>query len=174
LVAEMSSEETVAGNKTNCDEVLLSAELGLSRHGVMAAAILSGFSTFIPGILINFGVSIQLGVKLFLILYTISLPAVITALYELYGFTKRVLSLCNAPRIDPVSFIIGVFPLGFIASLYYVESLLASYCEKLRGKIRMSMVDLFINVIVLGLHVIIFARIFNYIIDNIVPQLCSE
>ncbi len=170
----MSAKETLAGSEGDCRKVLLSAGLCLSRHSVMVAAILSGFSTFIPGILVNFGVSIQLGVKLFLILYLISLPAVLVALYELYGFTRRVLSLCNAPRIDPISFIIGVFPLGFIASLYYVEYLLANYCEKLRGKIRTSTVDLFINIIVLGLHVIIFARIFNYIIDNIVPQLCSE
>jgi len=171
----MSTNDAETVSETiRCRDVVNEAVSSLPRHGLMAAAILSGFTTFIPGILINFGFSIQLGVRIFLVLYSITIPVVVAALYELYVFAKKVSPICNAPRIDPVSFVIGVLPFGFIASLYYVESLLSNYCEKLRGKIRLSIIDLFINLIVLGLHVIIFARIFNYVIDNILPQVCGE
>ncbi|BEP18647.1 hypothetical protein PYJP_19990 [Pyrofollis japonicus] len=131
-------------------------------------------STFLPAVIVNLGFPLDYATRMFVIIYFLSLPLVVFTLYELYLFTMSVLRVCGNARIDMIPFIVGALPLGFIATLYYIEYVLQNNCEKLQGKYKVSSIDLFINIIVFGLHALIYARIFNYIVDNIIPSICEE
>jgi hypothetical protein len=158
-----------------CKDIVSESLLHAPSSAIMSSAILSAMSTFLPTIIANFGFPLEYSIRIFTIIYFLSLPLVVSTLYELRFFTISLLRACSSnARIDIVPFIVGALPLGFIAALYYIEYVLQGSCEKLRGKYKVSPIDLFVNIAVFGLHAVIYARIFNYIVDNIIPSICEE
>jgi len=144
--------------------------LSAPRATIALGGIFSAFSTVLPVALLNVGMNPVLVEKAFIIAYIVALPILVSAIYRIYRLASVVAELCKLPRPDATSFIIGVFPLGYVVPLYYVLQMFFR-CEKMRGKINVTPMDIVLNMITFGLHSAMYAMMFNKICDTVLENL---
>ncbi|ABM80283.1 hypothetical protein [Hyperthermus butylicus] len=144
--------------------------LGASRLGVAAGGIVSGLVTLIPVLFLNIGIPVEYVEKIFLALYVAALPVLLASMHTLYQIARGLAGSCGLGRIDPISFIAALLPLGYPIALYMVLSL-ASHCGSLRGKLSPTLIDVFLNLITFGLHSIVYSIAFNRILDIVISEL---
>ena len=144
--------------------------LSASRLSVAVGGIVSGLVTLIPVLFINVGVAVEYAENIFLVLYAVALPVLLASAYTLYQIARCLARLCGLGRVDPVSFVAALLPLGYPVALYIVLNL-ASRCEKLKGKLAATPIDIFLNLITFGLHSIFYSIAFNRILDIVISEL---
>lgn len=138
--------------------------LSAPRGTITLAGVFSALATALPVLLLNLGLDPALAEKVFIAMYLVGLPIVVSAVYQLYGLAVSVSEACGMRRPSALGFLVGVFPLGYVIPLYYVLQMFAR-CKRLEGKINATPMDIMLNIITFGLHSAMYAALFNKVVD---------
>jgi hypothetical protein len=143
----------------------ISLALSSPQLAIVGGGILSALTTFLPTVLLYFGLSIHYVFQLFTALYLISIPPLAASAYNLYKLNSTLSTYCETQIVFPkATFVSVLLPLGYVPALQTILVQL-SRCDRFKGMIRISPVDLLWNILTAGAYSLTYAILVNRVIN---------